>query len=484
MDSSGQASTPLLTLRKLFEKSSDIIFHEFTFEQNKVYIIKCDAMVDQQMLYSVVMPNIENLFKGQNTGQITDKMIEQLPIPEMKKMTKKEEIITAVYNGNVLIYFEDSRLLYGSNIPRKPNRNPEETNMEVLVKGPRDNFIEDLSVNIALIRKRLPTNSLCVEKMEIGKRSKTQVAILYLDDVANKDILTEINKQLKKIDIDILGGAGDLMEYVNQKNWFLPSSNPTGRPDFAVQSLTRGRFVILAEGSPYATITPINFFFLLKTSEDDENPIFFSSMQRLLRLVGFAIAIALPAFWLALILYHQNQLPLQLLATVVMSNRGLPFPTVVEMLILLIMFEMLREAGVRLPTKIGTTVGVVGGLIIGDAAIRAGITSPAMVVIIALSTIASYTIVNQSLSLMISVLRIIFILITSVLGLFGFLVCFYALVLYVANIRIFGTPYLNITADLSWEAFKKTLIRQGRPSYNKRPNMLDPQDPSRDSEGK
>ncbi|QCR32402.1 spore germination protein [Lysinibacillus sp. SGAir0095] len=481
MKISGHQEIDITTLKDLFHKSADIIFKEFNFNQSHVVFIKCDSMVDQQMLYTIVLPNIESLFNDTNPTQIIDQMIEQLPIPEIQKLTNQDDIISKVYSGNILIFFKESKLLYSCNISRKPNRTPEETNMEVLIKGPRDNFIEDLSTNIALIRKRLPTNSLCVEKFNIGKRSKTDVAIMYMDDIANKNILTELKKQFEKIDTDIVIGAEALMEFINKKNWVMPSTNSTGRPDFAIQSLIRGRFIIIVDGTPYAVITPINFFYLLKTSEDNENTIIFSSFERMLRLLGVILGIALPAFWLALTLFHQDQLPLQLLATVVIANRGLPFPAVLEMLILLVIFELFREAGLRMPSKIGTTVGVVGGLIIGDAAIRAGITSPAMVVVIALSTIASYSIVNQSLVTMVVMIRISFILVTSLFGLFGFFVCFYLLLLYIANIRIFGTPYLDITADLSWQSIKKALFRQSQPKYSERPNMLDPQDDSRNN---
>ncbi|MDN4492676.1 spore germination protein [Ureibacillus aquaedulcis] len=479
MNLSGQQELDISTLKKLFNKSADVIFNEFTFNQSTVFCIKCDSMVDQQMLYTIVLPNIEDLFKDKNSTQVNNQMIERLPIPDIQRITDQDEIISKVYSGNILIFFNESKMLYSCNISRKPNRTPEETNMEVLVKGPRDNFIEDLSTNIALIRKRLPTNSLCVEKFNVGKRSKTEVAIMYMDDIANKDILKELKKQFKKIDTDIIIGAESLMEFVNKKNWVMPSTNSTGRPDFAIQSLIRGRFIIIVDGTPYAVITPINFFYLLKTSEDNENTIIFSSFERMLRLLGVLLGIALPAFWLALTLFHQDQLPLQLLATVVIANRGLPFPAVLEMLILIVIFELFREAGLRMPTKIGTTVGVVGGLIIGDAAIRAGITSPAMVVVIALSTISSYSIVNQSLVTMVSILRITFILVTSLFGLFGFFICIYILLLYIANIRIFGTPYLDITADLSWQSIKKALFRQAVPKYSERPNMLDPQDDTR-----
>lgn len=477
MDTGGQSTFTISTLKELFNKSGDVLFREFPFGQSSVFFIKCESMVDEQMLYTVVIPNVEELF---NSNQpIDENTIGKLPLPELTKITDKEEVIKSIYTGKVLFYIPENQLLYSTNIPRKPNRTPDETAMEVVVKGPRDNFIEDLSTNIALIRKRLPTNSLCVEKFTIGTRSQTQVAILYFDDIANKDILTELKKQITEIKTDIIISPSIVMEIVNKKNWFLPVTNVTARPDFAIQSLSSGRFLVMVDGSSFAAITPINFFHLIKTAEDFEYPIAFTSFERLLRIIGIVIGVALPAFWIALTLFHQNQLPLQLLATVVLMNRGLPFPAVLEMLILLIMFELLREAGMRLPTKIGGTISIVGGIIIGDAAIRSGITSPAMVVIIALSTIASFTMANQSLVTIISIARIFFIIITSFLGLFGFFICIYATVFFLATTRVYGTPYFDITADLSWDRIKKSLFRVKNDKYGERPNDLDPQDSDR-----
>ena len=484
MNTAGQSLPMVTKLKQLFQKSEDVIFQEYFFQQSKVFTIKCESMIDQQILYTVVLPNIENLYLNSSNQTITEEAIEQLPIPEIKKLTKNDDIITAVFNGNLILFFEESQLLYSCNIAQKPNRNPEETNMEVMVRGARDNFIEDLATNIALIRKRIPTNSLCVEKMELGRRSKTKIALLYFDDIANKDILTELKKQLKKIDTDIIISADSLMEFVNEKNWLLPATNYTGTPDFAIQSLIRGRFLILVDGVAYGVITPVNIFYLLKTGEDYESSIIYGTFERFIRLIGVIVGIALPSFWLALTLFHQDQLPLQLLATVVITNIGLPFPAVLEMLIVLMMFEILREAGLRLPSKVGGIIGVIGGLIIGDAAIRSGITSPALVVVIATSTIASYTLVNQQFENFVIIIRILFIIVTAFLGLFGFFICLYLLILYVANTRVFGVPYLNISADLSFNNLKKTLFRLPKYKYKLRPNFLDPQDETRNNEGK
>ncbi|MGE7692550.1 spore germination protein [Lysinibacillus sp. NPDC094177] len=474
----------LNTLKKLFQKSADIQFQEYTFNQHKVHFITCDAMIDQQLLNEVIIRRVQFLYDHLDETSLEENITNQLHIPTLKKIKDKEEAITYVYTGFLLLYFEEEELLYASNVAKKPNRNPEETKMEVLVKGPRDNFIEDIRVNIALLRKRLPTNSFCVEKVELGKRSKTSVAILYFDDIVDMDILHGIKKQLAAVDTDIVFSGDVLMERINKNSKLFPKFDYTGRPDYAIQALIRGRFLIFVDGVAYGIITPVNLFLLLKSAEDNEYPIVFSSIERLLRIFGILIGLLLPAFWLSLTTYHQNQLPFQLLATVVQAKTGLPLPSSLEMLIMLLMFELFREAGLRLPSVIGGTISVVGGLIIGDAAIRAGVTSPEMIVIIAISTIASYTLVNQSLVTTISLLRIMFIIASAFLGLFGFFISLYLTLLYLCNIRIYGYSYMNLATDLNWATIKKSIFRLSPKGYTERNKALAPQDSSRTSSRK
>ncbi|WP_368668765.1 spore germination protein [Sporosarcina sp. 6E9] len=470
------------SLRKLFRKSADVQFQSYTFNQYHVVFITCDAMINQQQLNEVIVPRVQQFIGNLKEEPIENVVNAQLHIPSLKKIEEKKDIGSLVYTGNVLIYFEDDGLLISSDIVKKPNRNPEDTNLNAPVRGPRDNFIEDISINIALIRKRIPTNSFCVEKFQIGRRSQTTVALLYFDDIASKKTLASIQKQLNSIDTDVVVSGDLLMESVNKSAKLFPRTDYTGRADHAVQSLAIGRFVILVDGVAYAMITPVNLFTLLKTTEDNETPVLYGSFERLLRIVGMTIGIGLPAFWLALTTYHQDQLPHLLLATVVQSNTGLPLPSVLEMLIMIFMFELFREAGLRLPTALGGTIGVVGGLIIGDAAIRAGITSPAMIVIIATSMIATSTVVNQSVLTAVSILRLFYILLTSFFGMFGFLISVFCTVLYLSNIRIFGVPYMNINADLSWKTIKETLFRLPSSQYKERPNMLNPTDKTRRKE--
>lgn len=469
----------ITSLRQLFQKSADIHFQNYTFNGHSVIFVTCEAMIDQQLLQEVIVPRV-NHFVSTLEEEPTEAMIEsKLHIPDLQAGHDLDKIIPLVYTGYVLLFFQDFGLLFTSNIVKKPNRNPEETRLEVPVKGPRDNFIEDVSVNIALMRKRLPTNSLCVEKFELGSRSKTSVALLYFEDIANKEILDGLRRQLQKVDIDIVISPTLLMELVNKGSKLFPRIDYTGRPDNAVQSLVRGRFLIFVDGAAYGVVLPVNLFLLIKTGEDNETPVIYGSIQRLMRIFGLSVGLTLPAFWLALTTYHQNQLPVQLLATVVQANTGLPLPSSIEMLLMLLMFELFREAGLRLPTALGGTIGVVGGLIIGDAAIRAGITSPAMIVVIAISTIATFTLVNQSLVNAVSVLRIGFILLTSLLGLFGLLMSVFFTLVYLSNIRTFGVPYMNISTDLNFKTIMVSFLRLPQKFYTTRPPMMKPTDPTR-----
>ena len=474
----------LKSLQQLFENSADVKISMNTFNEQVVYFITCDKMVDEKFLHEIVVPRLQNVIQEAGSNFSCNNLTDHLHLPGLKEIAELKEAEVSVYKGALLLFFEKEQCLFHVNIANRPNRNPEETKSEITIKGPRDNFIEDLSTNIALIRKRIPTRSLAVTKMVLGERSKTEVAILYFEDVADLQIFNEIKQKISTIDTDIVASGELVVNHVVKNNSIFPQMDYTGRPDFAIQALARGRFIVLVEGVAYANIIPINLFFLVKTAEDNDFPAVFSSAERLLRIASLLIGTFLPGLWLALTTFHQNQLPFQLLATVVQANVGLPLPSALEMLLMVFLFELLREAGLRLPSIIGSTIGIVGGLIIGDAAIRAGITSPAMVVIIATSTIATYTLVNQSLVTAVSIVRLFTIFFASLFGLFGFIIALFIILLYLCNIRNFGVSYMNIGQDLTWENISKTLLRRHSKSYTKRPNMLNPNDATRSKRSK
>ncbi|MET3688082.1 hypothetical protein ABIC37_003618 [Priestia megaterium] len=469
------------TLRDLFGKCSDINFETVYFYNKRVLMIYCTGLVSTEMLYEMIPKKLEECcakLEGEIEG---DKVIKLLNLPSVSIVQDEEQAVSEIFSGKLFIDFGSPQSVVSIDISDRPQRSPEETKNEVTILGPRDNFIEDLPVNIALIRKRLKSVSLLTNSLEIGKRTKTKVSILYMEDVADKKILDEIMEKLGDIDIDGIFSGTQLEELINKNPYsFFPRHAYTGRPDFAVKSLLNGRFIILIDGTSYAYVTPINLFYLLKGSEDKENTYLYSSFERILRIFGLSIAAFLPGFWVAMTAFHQNQLPLSLLATIVEARRGVPFPTSLEAILMLLLFELFREAGFRLPTSVGQTLSVIGGLIIGDAAIRAGLTSPAMLVVIAGSTIATFTLANQSLIGTISLIRFFCIICVSILGFFGFFISIFLVMIYITNIRTFGVPYFELATRLDAKNILKSLFRLPESKKATRASMLNPSDSTRE----
>lgn len=470
-------------LRELFEKSRDVQFVSYQFNHFPIMLIYCSGLISNDMMYNSIPQRLEAFFSRLHSKPTKKDIMERLYLPSIGMIETDEQAISDIFAGKLFLDFGVEGTIFSVDISERPQRKPEETKTEVDVLGPRDNFIEDISINIALIRKRLRTASLVIEPFEIGRRTKTKVSVLFIEDIADKEIFQQIKKKLDGIDIDGLFSGTQLEELINESPWAMfPRYSYTGRPDFAVQSLLKGRFIILIDGVTYAYVTPINLFFLLKGGEDKEVFYAFNSFQRLMRITAVVIATLLPGFWVALTAFHQNQIPFTFLATIVESRRGVPLSTSVEVLLMLLIFEIFREAGMRLPMAIGQTLSVIGGLIIGDAAIRAGLTSPATLVVIAGSTIATFTLTNQSLAGTVSILRFFIVILVSFLGFFGFFVGLYFILVYLANIRTFGVPYMGLVTRIDARNILKSILRLPDAIIKRRPSTLNPEDSSRKGE--
>lgn len=480
--SSNISSEPISAelLKEVFTKNSDVQQAFFKFNGNQVKFIYCAGLVNTDLLFNTVPRLIEKFFNQFESVPTQEEILENLNLPSLGTIHNKEEAIADVFAGMLLIDFGIPGTMITADISKRPQRTPEDTKAESTILGPRDDFIEDLNVNISLIRKRLRTTSLVFDEFTIGKRSQTKVLLLYMDDIVNKDTLAQITNKLKSVSVDTLTSGTQLEELINDNPYgIFPRHKYTGKPDFAVQNLTSGRFVILMDGVATAYITPINFHLLFKSSEDREVTYIFSSLERFLRVSGLIVSTMLPGIWIALTTFHQDQLPLTLLATIVETRRGVPFPAPLEAFGMLLLFDLFREAGVRLPMAIGQILSVVGGLIIGDAAIRSGLTSPSMLVIIALSTVATFTLIDQSLIGTISVIRFISILLASILGFFGVLISFYLLLSYLGTIRVFGVAYLDGLNEFNKGTFLKTFFKLPSNEMRSRPEDLNLNDVTR-----
>lgn len=475
-------------LREWFASSDDVIIKEYPFAEGtvrkKILLLYCEGMINKDHIEQRVLPNLQHLILHRQEGDMSEFALDTLL--QMQEITGPDMIETMtvkVYAGYLVMFFEGQQRLFGLDLSNPPNRSPEESNTETSIKGPRDGFTESIVTNIALIRKRLLTRSLCCEKMELGKRSHTTVALMYIDDVIDSDILQDARRRLQNIDVDALISSSQLEELLTEQKYnFFPLLDYAGRPDFVADSLLRGRFAVIVDGSPMALIAPANLMFILKSPEDVHSPFYYVAFERVLRLGGLIVATFLPGFWISLSAFNLDQIPFPLVATISSSRLGLPLSGPLDFIIMLLLFELFREAGARLPKVVGQTVTVVGGLIVGDAAIRSGITSPTTLVITSISTIAMYTLVNQTLAGIVTILRVLILLESTIFGIYGFMVSLIGLVLYMSTLESFGVPYLSPLSPPRFGEMIPAIFAKPFSSLKSRPKMLSPKDDTRQSE--
>lgn len=475
-DSPNQHKAPSEKADKLqlqFMKSQDVQFKVHKTEKETFKMIYIESLVDLHYFDQYILPKL---------GVSLDHSVKSklLSLFQAEDVTSKsiEELSTLLLEGNTLFQLEDVVLTI--NAGDLPKRQPEESAIETSIRGPKDGFVEDIKTNISLIRRRLNTPSLCLEKFTIGKRSKTKVAIMYLDDVIDPRVLEEIRYRLNKVELDILVNIYDLELYVRDRPYSIfPTMDYTGRPDFIAHALNQGRFALLVDGNPTVSFAPMNLLLQTKSPEDTYNSFAYVSLERIIRFFGVMVTGFLPGIWVAFTAFNIEQIPYLLVATISVSRFGLPLSAPIEMLIVLFLFELFNEAGVRLPRAIGQTVAVLGGLIVGDAAIRAGLTSPTMLVVAAITYISSFTLVNQSLSSAFTIIRFTTLLFSTLFGLFGVIICFIVSILYLSTLSSFGVPYLGSLAPISGKEVIRSFLRVPRQLLKTRTSSTSPEDSTR-----
>ena len=472
------------TIREWFGKADDIVVKELALgvrgqderiasgepgTEEQIVLIYCEGMTDHRQINELVLPAFSRSVACSWAGRMVSP---ELDLSMLQRPCSAEDMYNIVLRGRLVVLLPERDFACHINIAKVPNRTPEESNTEISIKGPRDAFIEDLGINVALVRKRLKTSLMRCEKMTIGVRSQTTVALLYIEDIANPSIVEEARKRLQQVNTDGLISSSQLEEDLADTPYSLfPLVDYSGRPEFTATCLLQGRIAVVVDGSPMALLAPANLTLLFKSPEDLHLPFYYVLVERLLRLSGLLLAVFLPGLWIAVTAYNLDQIPFQLVATIAASRLGLPLSGPVDIFIMLALFEIFREAGVRLPKAVGQTVAVVGGLIVGDAAIRAGITSPTTLVITAVTTVAMFTLINQSLIGSVTLCRIFVLLCSLVLGMFGFILSLLCIVVYLSSLTSLGVPYMAPLSppspkDIIQSIFTKPwALRKKRPSY-------------------
>ncbi|QDS37799.1 spore germination protein [Brevibacillus brevis] len=437
-------------LREKFAHCADVVFtRTVTSEDQPVLMLYCEGLADVRQLQDTALPQLERFLA---IGDLRS-------LPLFPLFTNPELWIERLFAGDLLIFIGDSPP-FAWDISNRPERGTEEANTEISIKGPRDGFVEDLSTNVALVRKRMRTITLAYEPFVLGTRSRTRVAMMYITDGVSPDLVEMMRERLLGCTNKKILNSAILEKLLSDNTHSLfPLVDYTGRPDYAIYMLLQGKVVVLVDGSPLALVAPVTLLQLIKSPEDDQYPVTYVWLERMLRLGGFWIAIFLPGFWIALSAYNVEQFPFQLLATVTQGRKGLPFSAPMELFLILFIFEFLREAGARLPKNVGQTLALVGALIIGDASIRAGLTSPSMLFIGSLTVVASFTLVNQSLSGAVTAARFAVFFLSAIIGMYGFILGMIAIVYYLSTLTSFGRSYILMGSSNSLSTLFNVLFK-------------------------
>ncbi|WNF06664.1 spore germination protein [Brevibacillus borstelensis] len=437
-------------LRRAFAHCADVMIQSVSLRDGSGFIlVYCEGLIDIKQMQDTILPELKEMDEGSGLDAF---LAEPLPA-DFTEWTKR------LFAGELLLFWR-GKGAYSCGLSNRPQRSTEEANTEVSIKGPRDGFVEDLSANVALVRKRLRTTSLAYESFTLGTKSKTRVALLYMTDKAPVELIGLLRERLVKNEsLEVVTSANLEKTITDNPYSIFPLTDYTGRPDYVTYLLLQGKAAILADNSPIALLVPSSLPELVKAPEDDQYPVAYIWLERVLRLFGIWLAIFLPGFWVALSAYNVEQFPFQLLATVSQGRKGLPFSSPIEMLGILFVFEFLREAGARLPKNVGQTLALVGGLIIGDASIRAGLTSPSELFIGSLTIVASFTLVNQSLSGAVTITRFAVFLLSSILGMYGFVISVIGTVLYLSTLSSFGQPYVLSRSPMIFSDLAQVLVR-------------------------
>lgn len=468
MKISSSLKVSTVKLQKKLKDNVDLVMHNGEFNSRAYCIFYVQNMIDTNRLALEILKPLQQK-TGHIENDLTTHLINQvLLVGGVEELDTIESCAKGVLEGNAIVLLDGEEKAIQCSITKIEERGIEEPPTSAVINGPREGFVENIKVNTALIRKRLPTTALKIEQMQVGVYTKTKINILYLYDIADKNIVKKVKEKLKQIKLDGVIDSHYLVNYLEEnKNSIFKQIGKAEKPDIVVAKMLEGRIAIVVDGSPLVLTVPFMLLEDLQNSDDYYQGSFRISFIRMIRFFGVVISMVLPGMYVAMQLYHYKVVPLKFLVTLMNSIQGLPFPPFMEMLFVIILFEILYEASLRMPKYLGIALGIVGALVLGDTAVKAGLISPPAVMIVALSGISFYTIPEQSAQL--SILRIAFTLIGGTMGIFGITISFILLISHLASMNSYGTPYLapyapRIKDDLADGIIKKDVIgRDTRP---------------------
>ncbi|WP_342504961.1 spore germination protein [Sporosarcina sp. FSL K6-2383] len=452
MDEVKSNDSLILYIQNLFHNSADLIVRKISWKDEVATICFFNTLTES----SDVNRQIEIL---------RHRSIADLPNWEGTAASSvvafsASKLIESVTNGFVAVYFPSTNLLMIITIPSFEVRSTSEPSNELVIRGSHEGFVEDTSKNISLIRKHLFIPNLVVKDVRLGKDTNTKVTYLYIDSIAEKDVVGDVKTRIENIDTPKIYSIGQIEDYLEDSVWSpFPQFLNTERPDRVVANLLEGKIVIFTDQSPSALIAPVTFFSFFESPDDFNGRVLVGTFFRILRMSSFLVAVFLPAFYIAVVGFHSEILPFDIARKVKIAVEFIPYRPIIEALIVEIFIEIIREATIRLPAPIGPTIGIVGGLVIGDAIVNAGLVSNLMVVVVAMTAISSFVVPSVEMNTTIRIIRFPFMLAATFFGFFGIAIGTLILFIHMMNRSSLNQPYLSPVVPFDPSRFKNVFFR-------------------------
>jgi len=464
-------------LRRRLGGSSDFIvrlFHEDAKEHCKYAVCYIDGLVDKTLLaFMIEAVAAETREEAGKQMDLAKSLASRVPVGSLTDTDSEDKFVEAVLNGEAVII--GTALSGGLTvaIPGGPSRSVEEPSSQTVVRGPKDGFTESLSDNVSLVRRRLRTPDLRIEDRVFGRYTRTKVAVVYIEGIIQPVILEELRRRLDAIDIDGILESGYIEELIQETSWTpFPTVQNTERPDTVAGHLLEGHAAVLVDGTPFALILPVTFFKFFLSSEDYYQRHDIASFVRIIRFIAFFVSLLLPSLYIAVTTFQQEMIPTTMLISLAAQREGVPLPALLEALLMELTFEVIREAGIRMPRVIGPAISIVGALVLGQAAVQAGLVSGAMVIIVSFTAIANFVIPALGMSAAIRIMRFLLMALAGSFGLFGVLAGMIPLLLHLVALRSFGVPYMLPVAPLKWINFKDLFFRLPWRALTERPAVI------------
>ncbi|WP_136604928.1 spore germination protein [Paenibacillus dokdonensis] len=470
--------------------SEDLIIREIEEEHLglQMAFVYIDGLVDTTSVSEFTIQTVLDetiMLTGSEERPGIDELIKDFKqrafsVGEISKCSDWEKIYAQLLSGDTILFLNGCEEVIIAGTRGGEKRSVTEPTSQTVIRGPREGFTESIRTNTSLLRRKIKSPKLWLEEMQIGEVTKTEVGIMYIQGIVSEETVEEVRKRLSNIHIDGILESGYIEELIEDTNFTVfPTVYHSERPDVIAANLLEGRVAIMVDGTPFALVVPSTFNMFFQAAEDYYNRFDVGSLIRVLRFISFFIGLLLPSLYVAIITFHQEMIPTSWLIKLAVQREGVPFPAFVEAVIMEMVFEILREAGVRMPRTVGNTISIVGGLVLGQAAVEAGIVSPAVVIVVSLTAIASFVSPAYNIGITARILRFLFLFASSFMGIFGMACLLLIMLLHLCSLKSVNVPYMAPYGPSILSDMKDTFIRVPMNLMKTRPKLLSKNNPVR-----